>query len=135
MRDRAETYVGMGEDEFAKRGIERVSVHTISCRQNQIGGGSVPIAITNGNHSDTLRTRTRTQSQKEAETYMVYPAATISLPGLNTSSNVPFESGAFHQDKTRVSNPYKSKRDNTNERSKRKNGGGVGRGRKEKGRN
>lgn len=38
-----ETYIRVGKDEFAKRGIECVSVHTVSCCEDQVRRGSVPI--------------------------------------------------------------------------------------------
>lgn len=41
----------------------------------------------------------------EGEAYMVYPAATISLPGLKTSSKVPLESAAFSFPKPAPSKP------------------------------
>lgn len=76
------TYIRVGENEFAQRCIQGVSVDAQSRGEDKVGGRTIPIMV--------LVIRFWYQARVP---YMVYPAATISLPGLSTSWIEPDEPG------------------------------------------
>ena len=80
-------HVWVRKDELAERGVERVAVHAMSRGQNEVRGRSVPvwgIQLVSADHA-----------HGRANAYIVYPAATISLPARSTSAIVPLDPGAF----------------------------------------